>query len=73
MKLFRKRKMWILRQGKLSKRPPFRFFFNSVRLDSGETILDPQLEHTEKSLSQRIESKNRNFAGCLWDFTLLFF
>ena len=72
MKLLRERKMWILGQGKLSKRPPFIFFFYSVRLDSGETILDPQLQHSEKSLSERIESKNGTFARCLWDFTLFF-
>ena len=43
--------IWILRQGKLSKRFAFIFFFNSVGLDAGETILDPKIEHIQQSLS----------------------
>ena len=38
------------RARKIIKKTSF-LIFNCVSLDSGETILDPQLEQTEKSLS----------------------
>lgn len=49
------------------------FFFDSIGLDSGETILDPKLGHTWQTLSWSTKGKNRHLGWCVWDLFLLSF